>query len=62
MMCYRDRWWCSYWEGCEEGVQCTRAATSSLQAKAKRFGLPLDLTVEEPNCFKKKTERPVREW
>ena len=51
MMCYRDRWFCPFWEECKKGTDCVRALTDKVQQQANTAGLPIDQPVDQPKCF-----------
>ena len=54
MLCYKDRAFCTFWEDCNEGWECERAATNDVWNGAEAEGLPLDVYADKPRCFNQK--------
>ena len=54
MLCYRDMAFCRFYEGCEQGDTCERAATPEVWEGAEAARLPLDVYADKPQCFNQK--------
>ena len=52
MICYKDMTFCSFWEKCKKGEDCSRALTQKVEFDAKKFGLGICQFLEKPKCFK----------
>lgn len=55
MICYRDRTYCTFHEGCQFGTDCDRALTQEVFDKAcKWWGSkepPFAIFTNQPTCF-----------
>lgn len=49
MISYKDMTFCPYYKECS-GKDCVRALTPEVEARAKKFGLPISRFMEKPDC------------
>jgi hypothetical protein len=59
MSSFRNRWFCPYWEKCEEGKWCQRALTPEVEEQAAKVGRFLDkLTTKDGlDCYRPKKKK-----
>jgi hypothetical protein len=53
MICYMDRTFCPFYEGCVKAhTICSRPLTPEVRAAAEKFGLPVSVFSQRPDCYK----------
>lgn len=56
MLCYQDRTFCSYYQECVKGKECSRALTEEVERAAARQNLLICKWSVEPECFEHTTK------
>jgi hypothetical protein len=55
MICFRDKTFCPYWEGCTKGNNCDRAIKPEVIADGVKWwgrdDFPMETYSEKPKCF-----------
>jgi hypothetical protein len=56
MLCYRDRIFCTFFEGCRDKNTCSRPLTEAVQKSARDWwggeGVPIATFSDRPSCFR----------
>lgn len=50
MMCYKDKWWCSFYKDCYNAKTCDRALTEEVIAAANAAHMDIQQVVDHPIC------------
>ena len=61
MNCYRDRWYCTFYEDCKKGKTCSRSLTDAIRSRAAKQGQDIQ-TCEMPDCMDVKPEPKRLIW
>lgn len=52
MMCYKDRWFCPFWEDCAKAKECDRPLTDEVRAAAMAAQMDIQQVADKPQCHK----------
>ena len=58
MICYNDKCYCPFWRECAAHSTCFRILSKDVEERAANLGLPIDMFMEKPECFKKQNKKP----
>jgi hypothetical protein len=58
MICYKDKTFCPFWEGCKIGSTCHRALTDKVKRDAEAWmeHAPISQYMNKPPCFEREEE------
>lgn len=59
MISYKDMTFCPYYKNCKSADMCHRPLTAKVRQDAEKFGLPLSMYAQKPECWSLKESEVV---